>query len=133
MAAVPLAELAPPTLCDQRSSYSTTRERSTGTAGPSPVLLEGPFCVIRNSRSGPLLRMQAPGSWRRESDKSLEHRPAHAERNPELLFKALIARLVLLELPPRLAVNREHHTASPTRDGIGIFGTQCVRQLIQQG
>lgn len=54
-------------------------------------------------------------------------------RKPEFLFKALIARLMLLELPPHLAVNREHHTASPTRDGIGIFGTQCVRQLIQQG
>lgn len=140
---LPTAIPSPP-LYGRWTSNLNTLERQTDAASPTAVPpLEDPFCVIRKSRSGrevtPKFRGDISRSCERRpqilakaSDKSLKHSPAHAERGPKLLFKALVARLVLLKLPPRLPVNREHHTASPTRDSIGIFETQCVRQLIQQ-
>jgi len=133
-----------PTLYGRRFSYLNTLERQTGAASPPAVPPLGPVmrdpqiairAVASPRKSGVTSAAPenaGPRYWQGASDKSLEHRPAHAQREPELLFKALIARLVLLKLPPRLPVNREHHTASPSSDRIGIFGTQCVRQLIQQ-
>lgn len=132
------------TLYGRRSSNLNILERQTAAASPPAVPHRGPVLRDPEIAIGAVTSLRnfgvtsaapenaGPRYWQGASDKSPEHRPAHAEREPELLFKALIARLVLLQLPPRLPVNREHHTASPPSDGIGIFGTQCVRQLIQQ-
>jgi hypothetical protein len=90
----------------------------------------GDLALPTRCAGAPPLRPPDSGKPSRESKESRGQRPAHAERKPALLFKALIARLMLFKLPPRLAVNREHHTASPIHDGISIFGTQGVCQLI---
>ena len=116
---------APPKF--DHSEALNRRGKPVAGAARGPVLRDPQLAIgAAPENAGPMFMARA-------SEKALVHRPAHAERKPELLFKPLIARLVLLELPPRLAVNREHHTASPIRDGIGILGPQCVRQLIQQG